>query len=236
MKKLFLTLLTLTSGMTVVAKNGYRPKRNAAVAVQAPAPVVQKAPVPVAPSNPLVGMIQAALGKIAQGAKSPEAVRLQTLTEGVKALQVGLQQIVVKDLAPSDKALLTEACNAMAKEASDLLALNTAGEWMPYFIKSAKSSVLKLKELRQEIYNMDEIINGRTASTLFKQYVYRPVMNNKMKSAIMLTSLITANKLGVLDLGWSATKFVAENSFTGICWLFAGPKIDLRTVFKAKKD
>ncbi len=228
MKKLFLTLLTLTSGMAFGAKGGYA-RRHAAVAVQAPAPVVQKTPVPVAPSNPLVGMIQAALGKIAQGAKSPEAVRLQTLTEGVKALQVGLQQIV-------DKALLTEACNAMAKEASDLLALNTAGEWMPYFIKSAKSSVLKLKELRQEIYNMDEIINGRTASTLFKQYVYRPVMNNKMKSAIMLTSLITANKLGVLDLGWSATKFVVENSFTGICWLFAGPKIDLRTVFKAKKD
>ena len=64
MKKLFLTLLTLTSGMAFGAKGGYG-RRRAAVVVQAPAPVVQKAAVSVVPVNPLVGMIQSALGKIA---------------------------------------------------------------------------------------------------------------------------------------------------------------------------
>ncbi len=225
MKKLFLTLMTLTSVMAFGLPRNALNLDLVPVAKQA---VAQTPVKPLVVVNPLVGMIQAALAKVAQGAKSPEVVRLQTLNDAVTALKTGLASIVIKDLAPSDKALLTEACNAMAKEAQDLLTLNTAGDWMPYFIKSPKASVLKLKELLTEIYAMDEAINGRTAKTLFKQYVYRPIMNNKMKSAIILVALLAANKTGVLDLGWDGVKILSKKGFNLGYWMFAGEKYDLK--------
>lgn len=217
------------------AKGGYGKPKRAAVVAPAPTPVVQAPVKPVTPTvTPLVGMIQAALGKIAQGVKSPEAVRLQTLTDAVTALQTGLKSIPMTDLAPSDKAVLTEACNAMAKEAQDLLTLNTAGDWLPYFIKSPKASVLKLQELRQTIYNMDELINGRTLTTLFKQYVYRPIKNNKMKSAMIVAAILTANKLGVLDLAATGGKLACKKSLQLGCWLVAGQKYDLQSALVAQ--
>jgi hypothetical protein len=175
-------------------------------------------------------LISGILAKI--NVTSPESVRLKDLEAAVTSLHNDVLAKIpnLKDLAPSVKSELTEVCNKMAQEAQALMALNTAGDWftfVPDFVKKPKTSVLKLRELLRDIYAADELINGKTVSTIFKQYVYRPVVNNKLKTFTYVALLLAANKAGVLDLGYTVGKGACKFGLNAGHWLLFADKYNL---------
>lgn len=227
MKKLLLSAMILVS---FAGLNAGAAERRAGGAVKQPVVAVVKKETP---KHFMSANIAGILVKI--NTKSPEAERLSNLQVAVKDLQFGLATIPnMKDLAPSIKSELTDLCNKMATEAQALLALNTAGDWMPYFIKSPKTSVLKLQELLKDIYAADELINGKTVSTMFKQYVYRPIKNNKMKTLGYVALFLAARKCGVFDLGFEGAKLAGQGTLSAAHWLFLGETYDLKTVLAQK--
>lgn len=202
MKKLFLTLLTLTSVSALAAK-GYGPKKRAAVVVAPAAPVKPAAPVAPVVVNPFEDLLKGFDG-VASGSTADKMQKLADVVTKVdtkmntfSAADIKLMPSAQKNSIALSLTELSKRINAMLKEYLEYSYCLTYMNWTRSFVNSdpVVADLLRYSDIVNHHYT--KINPGN-----FIKKSYRFAMNHKGKMLIayaMLNAGVKLNRYGKLD-------------------------------------
>ncbi|MBP9765491.1 hypothetical protein KBD08_04105 [Candidatus Babeliales bacterium] len=204
MKKLLLTLLTLSSGLAYTAparKPAKRPVAQAPVAQVAPA-----APAPVAPAAPAAPAVDPLAQMLldlqkALSAANPLKLRYDniavhisdTKTKITTALRPAAPTPTPATPTPENKAFMLKMIEALRLETLDIKAKYSESLGALAYVPACQSTEIKrLNTLLAELNNLEDLVTGITLGKIAKRYAMKPVkvaLNNKIATALTLWAL-----------------------------------------------